>query len=74
MKAQGVGQAAAVASNDHVAPRHGTAHPGEMRRALVTQAADYDLAADLLDAHGRRDAPPDAPAPRRGAVHLPTIA
>jgi ribosomal protein S12 methylthiotransferase len=67
------GQAPEVDGKVHLA--NGIAYPGEIRRALVTQAADYDLVADLLDAEGRRDAPPGAPAPRRRrAVHLPTIA
>ena len=32
---------------------NGRAEPGELRRALVRDAADYDLVADLLDADGR---------------------
>ncbi|MFK7985599.1 MAG: 30S ribosomal protein S12 methylthiotransferase RimO [Sandaracinaceae bacterium] len=48
-----------------------TAQPGELRRALVTKASDYDLVADLYDADGTLpDAPPGAdPRPRR--VRLP---
>ena len=37
---------------------NGTAHPGEIRQALVTHAADYDLVADLLAPDGTHDAPP----------------
>ncbi len=37
---------------------NGTARPGELRRALITQAADYDLVADLLAPDGLHDAPP----------------
>lgn len=36
---------------------NGTARPGEIRRAIVTQAADYDLVADLLTLEGARDVP-----------------
>jgi ribosomal protein S12 methylthiotransferase len=48
---------------------NGVAHPGELRRALVTQAGDYDLVADLLDDEGRHDAPPGSAPTRR--VKLP---
>lgn len=37
---------------------NGTARPGELRRAFVTDASDYDLVADLLTPAGLRDAPP----------------
>lgn len=40
---------------------NGTARPGEIRRALVTQAADYDLVADLLAPDGTRDVPVESP-------------
>jgi ribosomal protein S12 methylthiotransferase len=46
------------------------AKPGEIRRAIVTEAADYDLVADLLRPDGTRDAPPGTRAER---IHLPTI-
>ncbi len=36
---------------------NGTARPGEIRRAIVTQAADYDLVGDLLSPEGTRDVP-----------------
>ena len=39
---------------------NGTARPGEIRRAVVTQAADYDLIADLLAPDGTRDVPIDS--------------
>jgi ribosomal protein S12 methylthiotransferase len=48
---------------------NGTAERGDFRRALVTDAADYDLLADLLDEKGQRDAPTPAPA----RVRLPTV-
>ena len=38
---------------------NGEARPGDLRRAVVTQASEYDLIADLLDEDGRRDAPID---------------
>ncbi|MFW6023180.1 MAG: 30S ribosomal protein S12 methylthiotransferase RimO [Myxococcota bacterium] len=66
------GQAPEVDGKVYLA--NGTARPGELRRALVTQAADYDLVADLLGPDGERDAPPGAPDPRRRTIHLPTIA
>ncbi len=44
--------------------------PGEIRRAWVTDAADYDLVADLLGPNGERDNPEGTPERR---VHLPTI-
>ena len=51
---------------------NGTAERGELRQALVTKAADYDLLADLFDADGNLpDAPPGAD-PRPGRkVRLP---
>jgi ribosomal protein S12 methylthiotransferase len=40
---------------------NGEAEPGELRRALVTDAADYDLVADLLPRHGgSAERPPGA--------------
>jgi ribosomal protein S12 methylthiotransferase len=66
------GQAPEVDGKVHLA--NGTAEPGEIRRALVTQAGDYDLLADLLAPDGSHDAPADAPRPRRRTVHLPTVA
>ncbi len=46
------------------------AAPGEIRRAFVTDAADYDLVADLLGPDGRRFTPDGAPERR---IHLPTV-
>lgn len=37
---------------------NGTAEAGEIRRAIVTDAADYDLVADLYAADGSRPEPP----------------
>lgn len=53
---------------------NGDASPGEIRRACVTQAADYDLVADLLDGEGNRDAPPGSAPVKRPPRRLPTIA
>jgi ribosomal protein S12 methylthiotransferase len=50
---------------------NGTARPGELRKALVTAAADYDLVADLYEADGTLPEPPPG-APRR-RVRLPTV-
>lgn len=52
------GQAPEVDGVVHLA--NGVAAPGQIRQALVTGSADYDLVADLLDDQGRRDAPPGA--------------
>lgn len=49
------GQAPEVDGVVHLA--NGSAEPGELRRAVVTHAADHDLVADLLDRDGRRDSP-----------------
>ena len=65
------GQAPEVDGNVYLA--NGTARIGEIRRVLVTDAADYDLMADFLDAAGGRDAPPDAKDPRAPKVKLRTI-
>ena len=45
---------------------NGEAQPGEVRRALVRDAGDYDLVADLLDRDGTWTAPPgvERPEPR----------
>jgi ribosomal protein S12 methylthiotransferase len=50
---------------------NGTARPGELRKALVTAAADYDLVADLYEPDGTLPEPPPG-APRR-RVRLPTM-
>ena len=52
---------------------NGTARAGEIRRVLVTDAADYDLMADFIDGPGGRDAPPDAKDPRPPKVKLRTL-
>jgi len=65
------GQAPEVDGSVYLA--NGTALAGEIRRVLVTDAADYDLMADFIDASGGRDAPPDAKDPRRPKVKLRTL-
>ena len=65
------GQAPEVDGSVYLA--NGTARAGEMRRALVTDAGDYDLLADFLDEDGHRDAPPDAKDPRAAKVKLRTL-
>jgi ribosomal protein S12 methylthiotransferase len=65
------GQAPEVDGSVYLA--NGTAQAGEMRRVLVTDAADYDLMADFIDAPGGRDAPPDAKDPRQAKVKLRTV-
>ena len=65
------GQAPEVDGSVYLA--NGTALAGEIRRVLVTDAADYDLMADFIDAPGGRDAPPDAKDPRKPKVKLRTL-
>lgn len=65
------GQAPEVDGSVYLA--NGTAAAGEFRRVLVTDAADYDLMADFIDASGVRDAPPDAKDPRPAKVKLRTL-
>jgi len=56
----------------HVYLANGTAAPGELRQALVTRAADYDLVADLYDADGTLPEPPPGADPRPARkVRLP---
>jgi ribosomal protein S12 methylthiotransferase len=51
---------------------NGTARPGELRKALVTKASDYDLIADLFDADGTLPEPPPGADPRpKRRVRLP---
>jgi ribosomal protein S12 methylthiotransferase len=65
------GQAPEVDGSVYLA--NGTARAGEIRRVLVTDAADYDLMADFIDSRGGRDAPPDAKDPRQPKVKLRTL-
>ena len=65
------GQAPEVDGSVYLA--NGIAQAGEIRRVLVTEAADYDLMADFIDAPGGRDAPPDAKDPRQAKVKLRTL-
>jgi ribosomal protein S12 methylthiotransferase len=65
------GQAPEVDGSVYLA--NGTAQAGQFRRVLVTDAADYDLMADFIDAQGGRDAPPDAKDPRKSKVKLRTL-
>ncbi len=65
------GQAPEVDGTVYLA--NGTARAGEIRRVLVTDAADYDLMGDFIDGPGGRDAPPDAKDPRQPKVKLRTL-
>jgi ribosomal protein S12 methylthiotransferase len=67
------GQAPEVDGKVYLA--NGEARPGEIRKARVTDAADYDLVADLLAVDGSHDVPVDvSERPRgRGRVRLPTV-
>jgi ribosomal protein S12 methylthiotransferase len=65
------GQAPEVDGSVYLA--NGSANAGEIRRVLVTDAADYDLMADFIDGPGGRDAPPDAKDPRPPKVKLRTL-
>ncbi len=65
------GQAPEVDGSVYLA--NGTASVGEFRRVLVTDASDYDLMADFLDARGGRDAPPGAKDPPAPKVKLRTL-
>jgi ribosomal protein S12 methylthiotransferase len=65
------GQAPEVDGSVYLA--NGTGRPGEIRRVLVTDAADYDLMADFIDGPFGRDAPPDAKDPRASKVKLRTL-
>jgi ribosomal protein S12 methylthiotransferase len=42
--------------------------PGQMRRVKITQASDYDLVGDVLDANGPH--PSEGTAPRKKRVSL----
>ncbi len=65
------GQAPEVDGSVYLA--NGTASPGEIRRVLITDAADYDLVGDFIDGPTGRDAPPDAKDPRPRKVKLRTV-
>ncbi len=65
------GQAPEVDGKIYLA--NGTARPGELRRALVTSAADYDLVADLLTPEGEWQAPPGTPRPKKRRLKLRTL-
>lgn len=54
---------------------NGTARTGEIRRALVTSAAEHDLVADLADENGHFDEPPPGAkrVKRKGPLRLPTL-
>jgi len=65
------GQAPEVDGSVYLA--NGIAQAGEIRKVLVTDAADYDLMADFIDGPNGRDAPPDAKDPRRRKVKLRTV-
>ncbi len=65
------GQAPEVDGSVYLA--NGVAQAGEIRRVLVTDAADYDLMADFIGKDGERDAPPGAKDPERPKVKLRTL-
>ena len=65
------GQAPEVDGSVYLA--NGTANAGEIRKVLVTDAADYDLIGDFVDGPSGRDAPPDAKDPRSRKVKLRTV-
>jgi ribosomal protein S12 methylthiotransferase len=65
------GQAPEVDGSVYLA--NGTARMGEIRRVMVTDAADYDLMADFVDGPSGRDAPPDAKDPRQAKLKLTTL-
>lgn len=52
---------------------NGEAEIGEIRRALVINASDYDLVADLLTRDGVWDPPPGTRRPRKRKVRLRTL-
>ncbi len=52
---------------------NGDAAPGELRKAFVTNAADYDLVADLLTPAGEWAPPPGTRRPRRRKIKLRTL-
>lgn len=67
------GQAPEIDGEVHLA--NGTARPGELRKALITAAADHDLVADLADETGVLPEPPDGPRKvRKPRLSLRTIA
>lgn len=65
------GQAPEVDGKIYLANGEGV--PGEIRRALVTNAADYDLVGDLLTHEGEWDVPPGTRRPRKRKVRLRTL-
>ncbi len=68
------GQAPEIDGKVHLANGEGSV--GQLRRAIVTHAADYDLVADLLSEDGVQESAAllDAPKRRRGPVRLRTFA
>ncbi|MEM6954855.1 MAG: 30S ribosomal protein S12 methylthiotransferase RimO [Myxococcota bacterium] len=65
------GQAPEVDGKIYLA--NGEARPGEIRKALVTKAAAYDLMADLLTPEGEWLAPPGTRRPRKRKIRLRTL-
>jgi len=65
------GQAPEVDGSVYLA--NGTARVGEIRRVLVTDAADYDLIGDFIDGPVGHDAPPGAKDPRSQKLKLRTL-
>jgi ribosomal protein S12 methylthiotransferase len=67
------GQAPEIDGEVHLA--NGEAKPGEIRKALVTAAADHDLVADLADEDGVLPEPPPGAKPvKKAKVALRTFA
>ena len=65
------GQAPEVDGSVYLA--NGTAKPGQICRAQVTDASDYDLMANFLNENGMPDAPPGTKSPRTPKVKLRTL-
>lgn len=65
------GQAPEVDGKVYLA--NGAARPGELRKAIVSDAADYDLMADLLGDDGAWEAPPGVDRPTKRRVKLRTL-
>lgn len=65
------GQAPEVDGKVYLA--NGAAEAGQLRKAVVSDAADYDLMADLLGDDGAWEAPPGVERPKKRRVTLRTL-